>query len=58
MKQEIKKWLIRQLNKIGLYTREQYNNSIETTFTAALHGWGKKEWIACLKSIENVDFNA
>ena len=52
MKQEIKEWVIRQLNGIGLYTREQYDNSIDASFDAALHGWGKKEWKACSKAID------
>lgn len=48
----LKGWLVRQLNKVGFYTKEQYFNSIDTTFLAAKNGWDKEAWIGCLKAIE------
>lgn len=48
----MKRILIYILNKIGLYTKEQYNSSIESSFDAALHGWDKKTWITVNKKID------
>lgn len=48
----MKRILIYILNKIGLYTKEQYNSSTESSFDAALHGWDKKTWMGCVEAID------